>query len=337
MLAGPVIGGVSAEAPFTFIGVMLMPKPFMTYEQQLQKLKDKHLFVPNDDVAKEILRYYGYFALISGYKDLFKNPSTRDYLDGTSINDIVALYQFDEQLRELTLRHLLHIERHIRSTLSYAFCDAFGEQQSAYLDPRNYNQANGRNGKAIQRLINTFLAPLLLRQTDYPFIEHNKRTYGNVPLWVLVNALSFGTLSKMYELSVSKVKSSVSKEFWGINEKQLGQLLNVLTDYRNLCAHNERTFSHRCAKKDIPDLLLHQKLSIPKQGSIYLLGKRDYFAVVIAFRYLLPDKEFSRYKLHLSRLIEKAVKGNQKISENQLLSIMGFPENWKKITSYKRA
>ncbi len=308
----------------------------MTYDQQIQKLKDKHLLIPDDDVAKDILRHNGYFALISGYKDLFKNPSSRDYLDGTTLNDIVALYRFDEQLRELTLRHLLHIERHIRSTLSYSFCNTFGEQQSAYLDPLNYEQANGRNSKAIQRLINYFIAPLLLRQTDYPFIEHNKRVYGNVPLWVLVNALSFGSLSKMYDLSVSKVKSAVSKEFLGVNEKQLGQLLDVLTDYRNLCAHNERTFSHRCAKKDIPDLVLHQKLSIPKQGNSYLQGKRDYFAVVIAFRYLLPDGEFFQYKRHLSSLIDRAVKNNRKISEPQLLSIMGFPQNWKKVTSYRK-
>lgn len=45
----------------------------------------------------------------------------------------------DEQLCELTLRHLLHIERHIRSSLSYAFCDKFGDQQTAYLNPANYD------------------------------------------------------------------------------------------------------------------------------------------------------------------------------------------------------
>ena len=112
-----------------------MPKPFMTYEQQIQKLRDKNLTITDVEEAKSILRHDGYYALITGYKDLFKNPSTKNYRDGTTLQDILALYQFDEQLRELTLRHLLHIERHIRSTLSYAFCDQFGEQQSAYLNP----------------------------------------------------------------------------------------------------------------------------------------------------------------------------------------------------------
>ena len=75
-----------------------MPKPFLTYLQQLQKLKDKNLTIEDDAAATITLHHYGYFALISGYKDLFKNPTTKDYRDGTTLDDIVALYRFDEQL-----------------------------------------------------------------------------------------------------------------------------------------------------------------------------------------------------------------------------------------------
>lgn len=307
----------------------------MTYEQQIQKLRDKNLTITDENEAKSILQQDGYYALITGYKDLFKNPYTKNYRDGTTLQDILALYQFDEQLRELTLRHLLHIERHIRSSLSYAFCDKFGEQQSTYLNPSNYDNTK-KKSNAVNRLITKHLSPLLTRQSPYPFLEHNKKMHGNVPLWVMVNALSFGTLSKMYELSVSKIQYAVSRDFIAVNEKQLGQVLDVLTDYRNLCAHNERMFSHRCAKKDIPDFPLHKKLGIPTQGNYYLCGKRDYFAVVLAFRYLLPNSEFLRYKSQLSQLIEKAVSNNQQISHDNLLNIMGFPENWKKVTSYQK-
>lgn len=115
-----------------------MPKPFLTYPQQIQKLKDKNLTITDDAAATITLHHYGYFALISGYKDLFKNPTTKDYRDGTTLDDIVALYRFDEQLRELTLRYLLQVERHIRSAYSYAFCSQFGESQNSYLDANNY-------------------------------------------------------------------------------------------------------------------------------------------------------------------------------------------------------
>lgn len=249
--------------------------------------------------------------------------------------DILALFLFDEQLRELTLHHLLHIERHIRSSLSYAFCDKFGESQSTYLNPANYSNIK-KHRYAVNCLIQKYISHLLINQTSYPFIEHNKKVHGNVPLWVMVNALSFGTLSKMYELSLPGIQYAVSRDFDAVNEKQLGQVMGVLTDYRNLCAHNERMFSHKCAKKDLPDFPLHKKLAIPTHGNYYLYGKRDYFAVVLAFRYLLPNSEFLDYKSQLSRLIEKAVIDNQQISRDGLINIMGFPENWKKVTSYRK-
>lgn len=34
-----------------------MPKPFMTYDQQIQKLRDKHLIVADEDSAKVSVKY----------------------------------------------------------------------------------------------------------------------------------------------------------------------------------------------------------------------------------------------------------------------------------------
>jgi abortive infection bacteriophage resistance protein len=159
-----------------------MPKPFLTYPQQIQKLKDKNLTITDDAATAITLHHYGYFALISGYKDLFKNPTTKDYRDGTTLDDIVALYRFDEQLRELTLRYLLQVERHIRSAYSYAFCSQFGESQNSYLDANNYNLMGRINPREVQKLITRHLQPFLSHTTDYPYIEHHKQVHGNVPL-----------------------------------------------------------------------------------------------------------------------------------------------------------
>lgn len=302
-----------------------MPKPFLTYDQQLQKLRDKHMVIHDDADAKNILHRYSYFALITGYKDLLKNPTTKNYKDGTCLEDIVALYQFDEQLRELTLRYLLHIERHIRSVLSYAFCDKFGEGQASYLSLQNFDISFASNAYEVRNLIGKYLNPLIMRPTKYPYIEHHKQKHHNVPLWVLVNALTFGTISKMYEYSKPQVKSVVSMEFDGINESQLQMILEVLTDFRNVCAHNERLFTHRCAKHDIPDLPLHSKLNLPKNGQEYKFGKRDYFSVVLAFRYMLPNSDFLKYKLQLSKLADKIVSETQQITEQELYNTVSLP------------
>lgn len=73
------------------------------------------------------MRLIGYFALIGGYKSPFKNPTTKKYRDGIVFDDIVALYKFDENLRELFLKYILWIERNIRSLLSYYFTEKFGD------------------------------------------------------------------------------------------------------------------------------------------------------------------------------------------------------------------
>lgn len=90
-LAGPVIGGVPAGTSFLYYEVIILSKPFMTYDQQIQKLRAKHLVISDEEAAKSILRRYGYFALITGYKDLWKNKTTKDYVDGTTLEDIVAV------------------------------------------------------------------------------------------------------------------------------------------------------------------------------------------------------------------------------------------------------
>lgn len=117
-----------------------MPKPFLTYEQQLAKLRDeKHLVISDEESASNKLKRIGYYSLISGYKHLFCIPNQKNYKDGVSFDEIVALYEFDESLRELFLHYLLHIERHMRSLLSYYFTEKNGELQVSYLNKENYN------------------------------------------------------------------------------------------------------------------------------------------------------------------------------------------------------
>lgn len=188
-----------------------MPKPFLTYEQQLIKLRDeKHLVINDESAACCKLRQISYYSLVSGYKHLFRVPAQKIYKDGTTFEEIVSLYEFDESLRELFLRYLLHIERHIRSLLSYYFTEKYGESQTAYLTKTNYNYVR-KHQQGIDRLVNELQK--LTQTTQHSYIAYQRNTYHNVPLWVLVNALTFGTLSKMYFFFPFDLQSKVSKNF----------------------------------------------------------------------------------------------------------------------------
>ena len=311
-----------------------MPKPFLSLEAQIKYLEEsKNLTISDYDYAKRMLQQIGYFGLIGGYKIPFKNPTTKKYKDGTTFEDIVSLYKFDENLRELFLKYILQIERHMRSLISYYFTDKYGEQQLHYLNPNNYSN-NPRCLADVNRLIST-LDSLANHNSDYPYINHQRTVHGNVPLWVLVHGITFGSLSKFYSYITQDLKVKVSKNFEKVNEKQLEQYLSVITKFRNVCAHNERLYSYQ-TRNDIPDTTIHQKLCIPKSGSQYIYGKRDLFALVIAFRYLLPDNDFKKFKASLLRILNHYLKSTDAMSDIILYQYMGFPSNWEKISIYKK-
>lgn len=310
-----------------------MTKPFLTYEQQLDKLiTEKHLIINHIDFARQKLCDIGYFTLINGYKLPFRDPMTRIYFPNTTFEDIFALYQFDNLLRELIFRYLYLIEKKMCNLISYAFCARYGELQQEYLSPENYNYIK-KNQQGIHKLIR-ILDRLANSNTDYEYLIHQRKAYNNVPLWVSVNALTFGQLSKMYSFLPFQLQSNVSRNFIHVNEKGLEQYLRSLVLYRNVCAHNERLFSHKIYS-DIPDTPLHKKLNLLRAGTQFTMGKRDLFSVVIAFRYLLPQNDFAIFKDKLSKLIDKYLKNSSYIHEEQLLLIMGFPSNWKDISRYK--
>ncbi len=307
-------------------------KPFMNYEQQIEKLKEKNLIISNPDFARNMLIKYSYYSLIGGYKRLFKNPITKNYIDGVTFEEIVAFYHFDEDLRALFLKYILPIERQLKSTLSYYFCEKYGEKQSAYLDANNFNNVpKNRNG--IARLI-AVLAGASGSPSNYAYINHHNLVYGNVPLWVLMNALTFGNVSAMYQYSLQTIQAQVCKHFEYLNIKQFHQMITVVAKCRNVCAHAERLYSFKTTD-DISNTVLHKKLNIPSKGGQYTQGKRDLFAVVIALRYLLDNKDFLSFKKSLVLLLNKVEKSCTHLPKDKLMQDMGFPDNWKEITRYK--
>lgn len=308
---------------------MALHKTFSTFDEQVKLLtSEKHLIIADETYAKDILMRIGYFPLFGGYKHLFRVPLTKKYKEGTTFNEIVALYEFDSNLRELFFKYLLQIERHMRSLMSYYFSEKYGEMQVAYLNPTHYNNSQ-RNHNTVSRLISTLQRAV--NTTDYVYINYYRSTYNNVPLWVLSNILTFGNLSKMYKVFPQSLQSKICKNFSYINQRQMEQFLSVLTKFRNVCAHGERLFTYRTID-NISDLPLHQNLKIPKQGIQYLYGKNDLFAAVIAFRYLLPKEEFSLFKQKLNREITNVTQKLEHITEDELSEHMGFPKNWNNIS-----
>lgn len=311
-----------------------MNKPFITYTAQVEKLtNEKHLIVTDTNFAITSLKNISYFGLIGGYKDPFIDVQTHKYINNTTFEDIVALYEFDEELRGLFFKYLCHIEIKLRSSISYYFCQKHGERQEEYLNPNNYS-TSPKSKRGVIKLIK-ILDNVANKNKDHKYLVYQRNKYHNVPLWVILNALTFGQISKIFEFLPQKMQGLICQDFGNIKKNDMIKYLKVLTLYRNVCAHNERLFSHH-TYSSIPDTLIHKKLNIPKHHSKYICGKNDLFCVVITFRHLLPRADFLVFKKHLMHIFNQYEKKNSNLKLDKLYEYMGFPSNWKHITKFHK-
>lgn len=297
-------------------------KRFLTYEQQINLLKSKNLTIENDELAKTFLARYGYYSLISGYKGIFKIERNGNYRQDATFDKIVRLYTFDEYLRHSVLHEIIRIEKNIRSLYSYSFCNLYGDNQNDYLNANNYNYS------MYQTDINTFISKVqgtLRHPENYPCVHYNVRTYNSVPLWVIIQTITFGSLSKMFMFSKQQLQSQIARNYDSIYPNQLSKMLNVLSKFRNVCAHGERLYNFK-THNSIPDLPIHHTLQNYNPTS-----KNDLFSVILCFKCLSTEYDYKSFLLTLERMIDITEERLGSYYTSKLLSEMGFPENWKDI------
>ena len=69
-------------------------------------------------------------------------------------------------------------------------------------------------------------------------------TYGYLPLWVLNNILTLGTISKFYSLMKQNERQTVSKIF-RLSDNELESILTYVSSVRNFSAHgNPVSYTH---------------------------------------------------------------------------------------------
>lgn len=305
-------------------------KTFKTYDQMLDLLESRGIVFTDRHArsrAKKILQHEGYYNLINGYKILFlSNSSPEQYLQGTTIEEIYALYDFDRSLREIFLKSILHVETNIKNLISYRVSEKYGHDN--YLLYKNFDTTRRNAGKHISSLISNVQSQIAAHSSD-PNISHYLRNHGYLPMWVLSGILTFGNMSKFYSLMKQPDRQSISSIF-NMHDNVLENFLNYLTAIRNFSAHGNRLYCF-VGSKPLIDTKIHQKLNIPQNQGQFIHGRNDLFAAVIALKYLLSGKEFRYFVNCLSGAVNKLSTKLSVISVDDVLSAMGFPSNWKSI------
>ena len=108
-----------------------MEKEFKSIEEQIEKLKDKNLIISSKRKVYKILENNNYYYLINGYKDLFIDKINRSaFIEGTKLEELFALYNFDGEIRLNFLKYILLIERRVNTYIAYEFSKQYGHKKS---------------------------------------------------------------------------------------------------------------------------------------------------------------------------------------------------------------
>lgn len=309
-------------------------KIFKTLDELVDILISRGIDISNSserDYAKRILEKNGYYNLINGYNKLFLSRENAEihYRIGTTMHEINALYQFDRVLRNIFFRYILEVETHIKSLISYYFSEAHGHKN--YLVYTNFNSALRNSESKITNLIAEIQRQTASRSSD-PSIEHYLKNHGYIPLWVINNILTLGTISKFYSLMLPSERQSISRHFQ-MMDNELENALLYISVVRNFCAHGNRLYCFR-TKNPLMSTKYHMDLKIPQNDNgEYLQGKRDLFACVIALKRLLSNNDYKRMSKELFRAIRTLNKKLQLLTQEEVLAEMGFPPNWRELNS----
>ena len=155
-------------------------------------------------------------------------------------------------------------------------------------------------------------------------VSHYVSGKNYIPLWVLVNTLSMGDISKFYSNMVQRERNDVARRLkWGVKEHQLASCLFFLSTIRNRCAHDERLYSYL----SYVDLCNNKYFHYFHKTS----NTNNYFAVMVAFKMLLPTQRYQTYHKQIESLFNELSSQLSTISIKKIRGKMGIPDNWRRL------
>ena len=303
-------------------------KIFKSIEEQVEILKSKGLIIEDEEYAKSVLLRENYFFLM-GYRHVFlKSDDTRHFIDGTSFNELYALFTFDRAFRNIIFKNLLIVENNYKSIFSYILSSNYGYRERDYLNPSNFDQSEDKKGQ-ISDLIRKLKRQYRVNGKQHGATSHYMTNYGYIPLWIGIKVISFGLMSELFSILKVEDANRIAK-IYNIDAKSLEIFLPILANYRNLCAHEDILFAH-FTQRVIPDNQYHHILNINKIDGEYICGKNDIFALILILKHLLTHIDFKMMMNEINYEFDRLKGRLVHINIEKIYEKMGFPSNYKDI------
>jgi abortive infection bacteriophage resistance protein len=317
-------------------------KTHLPYDEQLALIVSRGMAYSDRRVAMLALKRIGYYKL-SAYTYPFRAPiaSAQDsagrsrsdtFVPGSTLEDALKLYAFDEKLRMILLEGLNAVEVGLAVKIAYVL----GKRAPmAHLEPAHLDltrcdaevSVSGTLMSAHDAWIGRY-EKLKHDAIEEEYVKHHVNKYGgSVPIWAAIEFLDFGCLIRLFDLMRPEDTRKIANEL-GVAKHGAGTLfrwakaLNIL---RNHCAHSNRVWN--LSSVDVPpkfsDDLVHDRLvhlndldNSKRQKLYYLAALVAYLAVEIN-----PDSDWPRSFRTVARKLGD-------VHGITVENAMGFPPGW---------
>ena len=271
------------------------------------------------DEQVEILRINGYRVL------LMNSYADKSFIIGATFRELYSIFFFFFYMRNILFKNLMIIENQLKSIISYQLSKKYGYRDKDYLNPKNFT-GDKTKSRRVKDVIEKMKRQIRINGANHMATMHYINNYGYIPLWVLVKVLSFGIVCELFSILKQEDKISVADMF-SVNTDYLESFLPILSNYRNLCAHEDIVYEHR-TEKSIVNTPMHERLHIPQMDNEYIYGKNDIFSVIIILKYLLREDDFRLMMKEIEYEIEKLSGIVNSIPIEKILDRMGIPTNY---------
>lgn len=268
------------------------------------------MIIKDEKETIEILKKINYYNVVNGYKkpflkkDLIGNLiEPEEFIDNCTFEELINLYYLDKKLKSELFPYLLEFERNLKSYIAYIYSEKYKDYKFPYLNINNYSKDKKDLNKVLS-IIKTISDEVKNQKAES--IAHYINKHEDLPLWVLINQLTLGSVSFFYEAIDLSLKDKVAKNF-SLNYKKdyktkesitseiLINIIKIVIFFRNICAHDNILLLFKMKNKtktsDIKKVLTLKNEKNNIKNNIDYKGENLY-DLLCSLKLVLPKNEF---------------------------------------------
>lgn len=236
-----------------------MSKDWLSYEQQVELLGQRGMHIDDEASAAEFLARVNYYRFSGYFRHWQHDPARGDnqFFQGASFETIRALYDAEQELVAVCDELLHPLEVLLRTRFAYAygcrvgvtgtFAHGEGFTQSPHPDAERVEEhALANLDRSKEAFVAHYRDEIKQGQTYKP------EAYDRMPIWVAVEAFSFGSLSRFIEASSSSGVLDDIADSMNTSRRLLPGQVKSFVYLRNRIAHCAQLWNHRVL--DVPGL-----------------------------------------------------------------------------------